>query len=133
MTMYLEHLRDRMQAELDKIVGDDIVLKLHNGHPGITGAEHLLFGTGLPKSFTYGTDIGVTWTCEDIPQPAAAPSKWWQPRKEAGRITRMHIHHMTSWLPDGTPLMIASLNGHGGPWTIGSGESIIFYPSRHTL
>ncbi|WP_157119795.1 hypothetical protein [Nocardia xishanensis] len=44
-------------------VGDEVVLKLHDGCPGYTGADHLAAGDGMPIQHEWGSAEEAEFVC----------------------------------------------------------------------
>lgn len=42
------HLNRELERRANEIIGDEVVLKLHDGHPGADCTENLVDGTGRP-------------------------------------------------------------------------------------
>lgn len=62
MTWVSKAMQELLQQELDRIQGDTVRLKLHDGDPGPDFTDNLVGGDGMPIDYTFGSGEVVEFT-----------------------------------------------------------------------
>ena len=100
-----------LQAEMDNLVGDTIILKLHDGPPGPDFTDNLMFGDGRPQEYTYSKGGAVTWKMPEVTDRVPAPRRWWHLRRRYMDVPKVWwVEWVTAW-SDGRPVMPVDWRG----------------------
>lgn len=105
-------MRELLQQELDRIQGDTVRLKLHDGDPGPDFTDNLVGGDGMPIDYTFGSGEVVEFTTPF----RDARSRWrrmlpWGQRSTQGAVRKYTVSMWAGGLPYRTQVVMLVSGG----------------------
>lgn len=109
--MFSKTAQDQLQAEMDKMVDDTVVFKLHDGPAGPAFADNLMFGDGLPQEYTYSEGGELRFVMPELTERVPLPRQWWQLRMRYVDLPKqLKVHEISMW-SRGLPVMLVDRRG----------------------
>ena len=122
-------MQQRMEEALNDILGDEVILKLHDGPPGENCDRNLIGGTGVPARYSFDAPLGPVFHLPlRPPVRVPLPRPWWQPyRRYRFEPATLWVRAVSVWSAKGQPLFLANIHSPALPYKAKAGERLQFH------